>query len=180
MAAPSSEEARIELVAYASEWPELFAREKAVLELVLKPWLAAEAEHIGSTAVVGMSAKPIIDIMAPVYDLESSRLAIHAAQALHYCYYPYKPEQMHWFCKPSPAKRTHHLHLIPWHSRLWLERLAFRDALRKSATLAGQYELLKHELAARFARDRDTYTEGKSAFISTVLMAQAAAVQSTD
>lgn len=178
MSAASSEDASIELKTYSSEWPELFACEKALLEQVLSSWLVAEVEHIGSTAVLGLSAKPIIDIMAPVYDLESSRSAIQAAQALQYCYYPYKPEQMHWFCKPSPAHRTHHLHLVPWRSSLWHERLAFRDALRQSPLLASRYASLKSDLASRYPRDREAYTEGKASFISSVLAARTGGVQS--
>ena len=117
----------------------------------------------------GLQAKPIIDIMVPVQDLESSIHAIEAAQAVGYCYHPYKPEQMHWFCKPSPALRTHHLHLVPWQSRLWQERIAFRDALRMSPSRAQEYGNLKMNLAAQHRLDREAYTEGKSTFVATVL-----------
>ena len=78
---------------------------------------------------------------------------------------------MHWFCKPSPAVRTHHLHLIPWRSPLWQERLAFRDALRASRSLAERYEALKLQLAARYPRNREAYTEAKTPFIDSVLQA---------
>lgn len=161
----------IEVLPYSAAWPAVFAAEELVLRTVLKPWLVADIEHIGSTAVVGLSAKPVIDIMAPVQDLASSIGAIAAAQSIDYCHYPYKPDQMHWFCKPSPAWRTHHLHLIPWNSQLWRERLAFRDALRNSSSLAHQYECLKLELAARYPLDREAYTEAKSPFIESVLNA---------
>lgn len=159
------------VVPYSCAWPGLFAAEAQLLRAALEPWLVAEVEHIGSTAVAGLSAKPVIDIMAPVRDLESSRQAGAAAESVGYCYYPYKPEQMHWFCKPSPAVRTHHLHLIPWRGQLWQEHLAFRDALRKSSSLAQQYMNLKLELAARYPHDREAYTEAKTPFIATVLRA---------
>ena len=167
----TSDEAPVVVVEYSAEWPALFAREKALLQPVLAPWLVAEIEHVGSTAVVGLSAKPVIDIMAPVHDLASSVEAIAAARSVGYCYFPYKPDLMHWFCKPSPAVRTHHLHLIPWRSPLWQERLAFRDALRASRSLAERYEALKLQLAARYPRDREAYTEAKTPFIDSVLQA---------
>ncbi|MFM8900536.1 MAG: GrpB family protein [Burkholderiales bacterium] len=167
----NSEDQPIAVVPYSAAWPALFASEVLILRAALEPWLVADMEHVGSTAVVGLSAKPIIDIMAPVHDLASSRAAIAAAQSVGYCHYPYKPEQMHWFCKPSPAARTHHLHLIPWGSALWQERLAFRDALRNNFSLAQQYGMLKQDLAARHPLDREAYTEAKTPFITSVLNA---------
>jgi GrpB-like predicted nucleotidyltransferase (UPF0157 family) len=178
MGSPTPEDAPIAVVPYSAAWPGQFAAEAQVLQVALEPWLVAEVEHIGSTAVVGLSAKPVIDIMAPVRDLASSSQAIEAAQSVGYCYYPYKPDQMHWFCKPSPAARTHHLHLIPWRSQLWQERLAFRDSLRKSSSLAQQYERLKLELAARYPLDREAYTEAKAPFIASVLSARRAKLPS--
>ena len=178
MDTPTSKDAPVEIVSYCDDWPALFAAEKALLEVALKPWLVADIEHIGSTAVVGLQAKPIIDIMAPVQDLASSIRAIEAAQAIGYCYYPYKPEQMHWFCKPSPALRTHHLHLVPWQSRLWQERIAFRDALRMSPSLAREYGNLKLSLAAQHRLDRETYTQAKSLFVAKVLKSCLAAAPS--
>lgn len=180
MSSPLSEDAPIAVVRYSATWPGLFAAEALVLRAALEPWLVAEVEHIGSTAVVGLAAKPVVDIMVPVRDLESSRRAIPAAQSVGYCYYPYKPDQMHWFCKPSPAARTHHLHLIPWRSQLWQERLAFRDALRKCSSLAQQYASLKLELAARYPLDREAYTEAKAPFIASVLGAWRATLPNAD
>lgn len=170
----------IEIAPYSPGWPERFAQEAALLRAVLAPWLVAEIEHIGSTAVPGLAAKPVIDIMAPVQDLEASRAAIAAAEAAGYCHFPYKPEQMHWFCKPSPAHRTHHLHLVPWGSALWHDRLAFRDELRHSDALARQYQALKRALAARDPLDREAYTEAKSPFVASVLLARRVRMQRED
>jgi GrpB-like predicted nucleotidyltransferase (UPF0157 family) len=169
MGSPTSEDAPIQVVPYSENWPVLFKAEAALLQAALKPWLVADIEHVGSTEVPGLRAKPIIDIMAPVQDLESSRRAIEAAQSVSYCYYTYKPDQMHWFCKPTSSARTHHLHLIPWGSLLWQERLAFRDALRTSPTLAQQYGNLKLSLAAQYPLDREAYTEAKAPFVASVL-----------
>jgi GrpB-like predicted nucleotidyltransferase (UPF0157 family) len=109
----SSREQPVEIVEYSASWPLLFNEEREVLTRTLAPWLAGPVEHIGSTAIPGLAAKPIVDIMAAVSTLESSRAAIQAATELGYCYFPYQVESEHWFCKPSPLFRTHHLHLVP-------------------------------------------------------------------
>jgi len=126
-------------------------------------------EHVGSTAVPGLKAKPIIDIMVGVKDLDSSVGAIDVLQRNGYCYYPYKTEVMHWFCKPTPEYRTHHLHLVPYDSPLWRERIKFRDILRSNGKFAEQYAQLKVSLARDLTDDRERYTELKWSFIEGVL-----------
>jgi len=162
-------EAAVEIVAFDPQWSCRFQEERALLETALGPWLAGPIEHIGSTAVPGLAAKPVIDIMAGVATLESSRGAIIAAQDVGYCYFPYRPEVMHWFCKPSPAQRTHHLHLAPVGSPLWVERLAFRDYLRSHASVAAEYAELKRRLAEQHRFDRERYTDEKAPFVQEVL-----------
>ena len=162
-------DAPIELVPYNPAWPAAFEVERDLLEQVLQPWLAGRIEHFGSTAVPGLAAKPVIDIMAAVRDLESSRAALPALEAMGYCYAPYRPELMHWFCKPSPQHRTHHLHLVPLDSKLWTERLAFRDLLVSDPTVARDYAELKHRLAGEHRNDRERYTDEKSPFIENAL-----------
>ena len=161
--------APIEIVPQDGAWPAKFDAERSLLEVTLAPWLAGPIEHIGSTAVAGLAAKPVIDIMAAVHSLEASRPAIAAVAQLGYVYFPYKAHEMHWFCKPSSSLRTHHLHLVPIASPLWAQRLRFRDALRNSAALTTEYAELKLQLAQRFPLDREAYTEGKTAFIRRVL-----------
>ena len=147
----------------------MFEVERDQLESVLERWLAGPIEHIGSTAVPGLIAKPVIDIMAGVRDIASSAQAREALRSLGYVYFPYRPDEMHWFCKPSPERRTHHLHLVPVNSALWIERLAFRDHLRRSPDAAAEYAALKSALAARHEFDREAYTDGKSGFVQSVL-----------
>jgi GrpB-like predicted nucleotidyltransferase (UPF0157 family) len=169
--ATTNGEAPVELVAYDPGWPGRFAQERALLEQALAPWLAGPIEHIGSTAIPGMPAKPVIDIMAPVAGLDAARPAIAAAEAIGYVHYPYRADVMHWLCKPSAAHRTHHLHLIPYGGRLWRERLAFRDRLRGDGALAAEYRTLKTALAQRHRTDREAYTDAKGPFVSRVLAA---------
>jgi GrpB-like predicted nucleotidyltransferase (UPF0157 family) len=159
----------IDIVPWDPGWPQRFESERETIARALARWLVADIEHIGSTAVPGLAAKPVIDIMAPVASLDASLDAVAAAATIGYLHYPYKPDVMHWFCKPSPAFRTHHLHVVPYRSRLWFERLTFRDALRRDSGLRSEYAALKQRLAAEAGGDREAYTDGKTSFIERAL-----------
>lgn len=161
-------EAPVEIAPYDPAWPQLFTEEAERLHQGLAPWLAGPIEHIGSTAVPGLAAKPVIDIMAGVTSLEESREAIGAAEAMGYCYAPYQAEIEHWFCKPSFACRTHHLHLIPVGSPQWIRPIAFRNYLRVHSDVAAEYEALKRRLALEHRLDREAYTVAKRPFIDRV------------
>jgi GrpB-like predicted nucleotidyltransferase (UPF0157 family) len=147
----------------------MFEAERALLQTVLARWLTGPIEHVGSTAIPGMPAKPVIDIMAAVGSLEASRSAINELVEAGYVYFPYRPDIIHWFCKPSAEFRTHHLHLVPMSSKRWIECLAFRDAIRANQALAVEYAALKNRLAAAFEFDREAYTDGKTPFVERVL-----------
>jgi GrpB-like predicted nucleotidyltransferase (UPF0157 family) len=108
-------------------------------------------------------------MMAGVVSLAESESARAALSGAGYHYADYKSDVMHWFCKPSFAMRTHHLHLIPFGSPLWVERLRFRDLLRSDARLAAEYASLKLELARKFESDREAYTDAKWPFIAKAL-----------
>ena len=159
----------IALVPYDPEWPRRFDAERAVLERVLAPWLQGGIHHIGSTAIAGIAAKPIIDIMAGVRDLEESRAAFDALREQSYLHDPHRPLIAHHFAKPLLQRPTHGLHLTQPGSELWRERLAFRDALRNAPTLAAEYETLKLRLAGEHRRDGASYTRNKRAFVARVL-----------
>lgn len=159
----------IEIVEYDPSWPSKFELEKELLESLIGSFVYGSIEHVGSTSISGLAAKPVIDIMVGVESLESSRKAIDLLSSNGYCYYPYKTEVMHWFCKPKPEMRTHHLHLVPYGRPLWLERITFRDHLRVNPTLAAEYAALKHKLSEEHENDRDLYTEKKWPFVKKVL-----------
>lgn len=154
---------------YNENWPQMFADEKAMLRSLLSKYIKGSIEHVGSTSVKSLSAKPIIDIMVGIHSLDNAKPLIDILNQNGYCYYPYKPDVMHWFCKPSPEIRTHHLHLVPYLSTLWQERIIFRDALRSDSTLAQHYQALKYQLAQEFADDREQYTIQKWPFIEKVI-----------
>ena len=147
----------------------MFEVERQALERILKPRVVGPIEHVGSTAVPGLAAKPVIDIMVAVATLAASRPAISAAAEAEYIYWPYRADVMHWLCKPSTARRTHHLHLIPYGSDLWQARLGFRDALRADSDLAREFAKLKYQLADKHRHDREAYTASKTEFVQRVL-----------
>jgi GrpB-like predicted nucleotidyltransferase (UPF0157 family) len=165
--APASEPIR--LVPYDPDWPGRFASERSLLEGAVGRWATGGIHHVGSTAVPGLAAKPIIDILVGVADLPSSRACFEPLAGLDYLYAPYLAEQMHWFCKPDPRRRTHHLHLVPVASPRYRDELAFRDLLRADPETASEYQELKRELAERFGDDRDAYTDAKTEFIARAL-----------
>jgi GrpB-like predicted nucleotidyltransferase (UPF0157 family) len=150
-------------------WPARFELERAALQEAIGEWVHGGIHHVGSTAVPGLEAKPIIDILAGVRDLEPARACFVQLAGLGYLYAPYLPEEMHWFCKPDPARRTHHLHLIPAGSERFRDELAFRDLLRADPEIADRYAALKRALAERHRNDREGYTEAKSAFVRASL-----------
>ena len=161
--------AQVILEEYDPTWVEKYKTERCFLLDKIGQWNEGGVEHIGSTAVPDLVAKPVIDIMFGVKSLQQSKPAIDVLIENGYEYWPYKADVMHWFCKPSHVYRTHHLHLIPFASSLWDDRIRFRDALLSNQKIANQYAALKKELALRYSDDREAYTEKKWPFIQQVL-----------
>ncbi len=139
--AGGDEEVRI--APYDPDWPASFERERALLEAAIGAWAVGGIHHVGSTAVPGLAAKPIVDILVGVEDLASSRACLGPLADLDYVYAPYLADEMHWLCKPDPRRRTHHLHLIPTSGRRYADELAFRDQLRADPATAAAYEELQ-------------------------------------
>lgn len=159
----------VRVVPYDRAWPQRFAVEEEVLDQAIGEWVTGGIHHVGSTAVAGLAAKPVIDIMVGVTDLTSSSECFDRLAELNYQYAPYRSNEMHWFCKPDPAHRTHHLHLVPTGSPRYRAELKFRDALRSRPDLATEYAHLKKRLAAEHRNDREAYTQAKQAFIVKAL-----------
>lgn len=160
------------IVEYDPRWPRLYEEESArVREAAAEPILGVE--HIGSTAVPGLAAKPIVDIMAGVAGAEAAELCLQPLAAVGYTdVTPQPPEEKDWFyCLGNhPTEgRGYHVHLMRYRSACWDRHLLFRDYLREHADVAREYERLKRELAIRFADDRPAYTEAKDDFIAEVL-----------
>ncbi len=166
---PGIEDEPVRIVPYDTAWPARFEEERAALAELLGDVVTGGIHHIGSTAVPGLAAKPIIDIQVGVADLEIARSCIEPLAALDYLYAPYRADEIAWFCKPSPERRTHHLHLVPVTSPRFGAVLEFRDLLRSDPEVAREYEAMKRQLAATFERDREAYTEAKQPFIESAL-----------
>lgn len=149
------------------------AYEVAAEELagVLEPWVVA-IEHIGSTAVPGLAAKPVIDIQVGVRSLEDSDAIVAAVRSLGYEYVPELeadlPERR-YFRRWSDGHRTHQVHLVERANRAWWERhVAFRDWLRAHPEDRDRYAALKRRLAREHPSDLRAYTDGKTGFVQDV------------
>jgi GrpB-like predicted nucleotidyltransferase (UPF0157 family) len=158
---------KVSLVDYSPEWPRLFEQERAALAAAQGSAVLA-IEHIGSTAVPGLPAKPIIDIAAAVPDLGAVGSLVGPLAALGYRHLgEYGLPGRHFFEKGAPV--THHLHVVGEGSAHWRVWRLFRDYLRVNAAEAERYAKFKGKLAARHAEDRDTYTRSKSEFVNAAL-----------
>lgn len=163
----------VEIVPADPSWPTLYAREvDAICQVLGTSGLHLQCEHVGSTAVPGLAAKPIIDILVVPPDDAWPREELRAALALlGYVFWEENPDPTHlFFVKGMPPfgdRRTHHVHVRP--SAPAQAMLAFRDTLRARPDVAGAYEALKRDLARRFPAGREAYTRGKSEFIRHVL-----------
>ena len=165
---------QVVLSEYQADWSSLFHRAEVELAARLAP-SSARIEHIGSTAVVGMSAKPVIDIMLGLVALSDVESRIGGLKTLGYVYRPeYESElpERRYFVRPAGSTPRIHLHAVVAGSQIWERHLAFRDALRSDAALADEYSRLKRELAAQHATDKAAYTEAKAPFIQRVLATQ--------
>ncbi|MGI5504320.1 GrpB family protein [Lentzea sp. CA-135723] len=153
-------------------WAERARAEAAGLTDLLAPWLVDGVEHIGSTAVPGLAAKPIVDLMASVTSLDTTPVDLLAAHG--WACVPPELDNRPWrrfFVKPDPTgtRREAHLHVIEAGHHRWTDQLRFRDALRADPDLARQYEDLKRELADSNGHDREAYTAGKADFVARAL-----------
>lgn len=153
----------VRIVEYDPSWPAAFEAERKRLAPLLE---GAQIHHIGSTAVPGLAAKPIIDMIAVVdsYELPIARLVADAGYEYPRAFNATLVKRR-FLCYPSADWRTHHVHLIDDPAEL-TRYLRFRDRLRGDPALARRYETLKRELAERHRHDREAYTEGKSEFVT--------------
>ncbi len=159
----------VTITAYNPEWKNKFNTEKQQLISVLDNHIIG-IEHIGSTSIKGLAAKPIIDILLGVQDVNNTSLFVHQLETIGYEFVP-KPQWIDrkFFRKGEWGKGTVHLHLCEVNSQEWKEKLLFRDYLRSHLDIAKEYEDLKKELALTYKDDRHTYTAMKEPFIHHVI-----------
>jgi GrpB-like predicted nucleotidyltransferase (UPF0157 family) len=156
---------------YDTSWPSLFEEERDRL-LHLFPGIILAIKHFGSTAVPGLSAKPVIDILAGVDSMSrADELMEPLCQAKYTTSMEFNASLVgrRWLMRWAEGRRTHHLHLVVYGSQEWEQRLAFRDRLRANAELAEQYQQSKLVWAVEFRSDREAYTAAKGDFIREAL-----------
>ncbi len=163
----------VQLCAHDPAWAQAFELERSRLQALL-PGTFVAIEHIGSTAVPGLNAKPIIDIMASVASLDGVDALVDGL-----CDNGYSTSRefnasladRRWLMRWKDGHRTHHLHVVVAGGAQWADRLAFRDALRREPALAQRYADLKAELATRHQTDREAYSDAKTGFVRSVVTA---------
>jgi GrpB-like predicted nucleotidyltransferase (UPF0157 family) len=149
----------------------MYEEERDRILSVAGEWIVA-IEHVGSTAVPDLGGKAIIDIMPAVRSLADAERCVQPLESIGYEYVPQYNEIMperRYFDKGPPEAQTYHLHMTERTSEFWERHLLFRDFLRAHPEEAEEYFRLKKELAARFGRDREGYTEAKTPFIEDVV-----------
>ncbi|MFW9902963.1 MAG: GrpB family protein [Candidatus Thorarchaeota archaeon] len=157
----------VKLSPYSKKWKQVYLNEKQQLEVAIGDHIL-EIQHIGSTSIPNMIAKPIIDIAVAVHDFKEAFKCVEPLENLEY---EYKGEfgipNRHFFVKGNP--RIFHLHMLEISSQEWKNHIDFRDFLTHNPDKAKQYVELKKMLARRFSTDRDAYTEAKASFIENIL-----------
>lgn len=164
----------VDIVAYDSEWPNKAKAEMDKLHGVFPSNKIIDIQHVGSTAIPGLSAKPIIDIQIAVHSLEEMKqMAVPLLQKLGYEYWEENPDpERMFFVKGMPPygeKRTHHVHIVEVNSKHWNGKIFFRDYLIAHSDIAREYQQLKIKLAQQHTYDREQYTEAKTEFVNKIL-----------
>jgi GrpB-like predicted nucleotidyltransferase (UPF0157 family) len=167
----------VAIVPYDPAWPVSFLDEKEHLLACVPNDLIRRIEHFGSTAVPGLAAKPVVDMLVEVTDLQATRERIAPVlESLGYDYF-WRPTHgddgppfYAWFIKRdrTTAVRTHHIHMVEGHFAEHWDRLVFRDYLIEHPEVAREYEALKIRLASASQFDRVAYTRGKRGFIDRI------------
>jgi GrpB-like predicted nucleotidyltransferase (UPF0157 family) len=172
----------VEIVEFDPAWAERFVAERDRVSAILRPWLAAPIEHIGSTSVPGLAAKPVVDMLAPVRSLAQARAAVDPLTDDGWVFWSEDPCQTYrlWFLRPEPERRTHHLHVIESSDAHARALLAFRDALRSDAALRQAYVELKRWAARENPDNRNAYTNCKADFVDQVLRQAGVSVPQRD
>lgn len=161
----------IEVVPYDPHWPALFEIASRVIRAAIGEFITG-IEHIGSTAVPGLAAKPVIDILISVHSLADAPRFLPPLAPLGYAYVPKHEDvfpERRYLHRIVDGQHTHHLHIVESGSEFYRVQLLFRDYLRAHPQAAAEYAALKYRLAEQHRHDREAYTDGKSTFIQEIL-----------
>ncbi|MDE2836901.1 MAG: GrpB family protein [Chloroflexota bacterium] len=161
----------VEIVEYNPDWPLAFEREAASILAACGP-LVDEVHHVGSTAVPGLAAKPVLDIMPVAAGPAEAHAAVARMAMLGYrCLGENGISGRLYFEKDVNGRTVAHIHMFPAGHPAIRTHLAFRDYLRTHPEAARDYERLKRDLAARHRNYREAYTDAKAAFIESIIAA---------
>ena len=162
------------IVDYNPQWPHMYAQEKVRIQDAIGEYLI-DIQHVGSTSIPGLGAKPIIDIMAVVRNVSLVENCIQPLEALDYLYQGEGGiPGRHFFRKPidiSQAGRTHHLHMVEKGHEQWAMHQLFREYMLQHPESVQQYDALKRELALENGSNRAAYTAAKAPFIKSIIRA---------
>lgn len=162
------DETPIRIAEYTSEWADQFVAERQRLEMVLDAY-TSRIEHIGSTAVPGLGAKPVIDIVAVVTDVTGVWGDLDKLSAGFGYRLSHIPTEWLFLQRTSDAGQAYNLHLVRESNEQWKDDLLFRDFLRANPDVRNEYETVKREAAETHPNDIDAYNETKSDFCASIL-----------
>ncbi len=164
----------VHVLPWSDNWPGCFEQVRDMLAAAFAPG-SVRIEHIGSTAVPGLAAKPVIDVLVGVAALAEAEAAIPALTARGFAYvskYERELPMRRYFVRDATADTPRgHVHAVVTHSPIWRHHLVFRDALRSDPALRDAYQSLKLRLAREHADDKAAYTAAKEPFIRAALHA---------
>jgi len=158
----------VKLEPYNDKWSKLFDKERELLSSQLKN-LIVEIEHVGSTSIEGLFAKPIIDIAIGVSSLDVIIKLKEKVKEVGYVEVPVSLDGKHVFAKYKQKKITHFLHVMIYNQNLWLDQISFRDYLRSAPDAKLEYIKLKEKLANKYPNDVISYTNKKKKFVDDIL-----------
>lgn len=151
-------------------WPDAYTLEAALIRSALSDWLPG-LEHIGSTSVPNLCAKPTIDILGGLRHLEDATHILEPLAGLGYIYIPEYEDTLperRYFDKNRTSEDGFHLHVVEIDSYFWRRHIAFRDYLRSHPEAVREYDELKTRLARECGPDREKYTDSKTEFVQRI------------
>lgn len=151
---------KVKLLAYNPEWVEIFKKEEKRLRKAIGD-IAVDIQHVGSTAIPGIPAKPIIDIVVGVSSIKDVKKCIKSLEKTGYEYKGEKRPDEYLFIKDP----IYCLHMTKFNNKTWNSYISFRNQLHANKKLANEYKNIKLKLAKEFPNDRESYHSGKVKFI---------------
>jgi GrpB-like predicted nucleotidyltransferase (UPF0157 family) len=160
------------VVPYDTNWRKLYEIERTDIIARIGDFVQ-DIQHMGSTSVEGLAAKPIIDIMIGIRSLDDAKYCIPPLEVMGYEYVAEFEKDLpmrRYLRKANNGIRTHHIHMVERSSDFWGKHIAFRDILRSNESIRNEYAALKYGLAETYRDDREGYTDAKTDFIETALL----------